>query len=1194
MYIKQITIQGFKSYKDQTTFDPFSPQHNVIVGRNGSGKSNFFSAIRFVLGDAYTNLTKEERQSLLHEGVGSATISAYVEIVFNNADNRLPVDKLEVTLKRSIGLSLDEYSLDGKPITKSDVKNLFESIGFSSANPYFVVPQGKINSLTVAKDKDRLELLKDIAGTSVYEEKRKESTGLMQETDTKRVKITEVLEYIQERLDQLEEEKDELSQFQLLDRDRRSLEYTIYAREQADSNTKLEELEETRRRDLEVRDSKREEYNDNDTSLTALENNKRDLMQSLQVKEMDKTELQDELDDLMKLRTQLELQIKDLEENQLSDTELEAKITAQIGQLDSEIATKEHQVNEISPRYESIQKSDHTLRQQLETLKVELEGLYAKQARLSQYKNRAERDQWLQKQIQDLSVLYKDVEQQIETLSDEKEAANEHLLQKTQRIQDIQEKVSVQRLAKEKLLDEEIQVKEERDQLTEARKNLWREEAGLDSSLTNCKNEIHKAERALSGSMDKNTSIGLSAISRITKEYNIDGVHGPLFELFEVDERFRTAVEVAAGSSLFHVVVDTDETATKLLEAMNAEKGGRVTFVPLNRVKSTPSEYPTANDAIPLIQKLRFNDMYQKAFEQIFGRTLVCPSLDVAASYAKSRGFTVVTLNGDRVDNRGAFSGGFTDFRHSRLEAAKTLKTQRTALEQNQQRVKTIKTDVEKLNQQVTQALNALQQVETKKKKIQLQEEPVELIAKLRKEEDYCTKLIASKEKSLDKARTNLAHLKQQMSGYETELQSEPTQSLSTEEQAIVMKNRAEMEGIRQQLSEISETKLSMENEIDGLKASLENDLQRKRTDLINKRDRADANTSAEELAQRTKEHKAVVRKLGKLAKRITELDNEIDANQDRLAKYTEEYDQLTSMQTKLTQDIARLEKHLERYLYRRSILHQRKEECNANIRDLGVLPEEAFGKFKAYSVERLLRRLHKANEGLKKYNHVNKKAFEQYTRFTKQREQLSTRKNELDTSAESIRTLVESLDRRKNEAIERTFNEVSTNFTDIFETLVPAGRGELVMKRQVETTQYDMDVDEGSSLDLIERYSGVAIKVSFNSQSDEGMIMQQLSGGQKSLVALALIFAIQKCDPAPFYLFDEIDANLDMQYRTAVAEMIHSLSKNAQFITTTFRPELLAEADKFYGVTFQNKVSRIHAIAKEYALGFVEEEQAH
>ncbi|KAI8891371.1 structural maintenance of chromosomes protein 3-like protein [Backusella circina FSU 941] len=135
------------------------------------------------------------------------------------------------------------------------------------------------------------------------------------------------------------------------------------------------------------------------------------------------------------------------------------------------------------------------------------------------------------------------------------------------------------------------------------------------------------------------------------------------------------------------------------------------------------------------------------------------------------------------------------------------------------------------------------------------------------------------------------------------------------------------------------------------------------------------------------------------------------------------------------------------------------------------------------------------------------------------------------------------------------------------------------------------MDIDEDSNAS-VDRYSGVAIKVSFNSKSDEGMIMQQLSGGQKSLVALALIFAIQRCDPAPFYLFDEIDANLDAQYRAAVAEMIHRMSEQAQFITTTFRPELLVNADKFYGVTFQEKVSRIHVITKENAIAFIQQEQ--
>ncbi|KAI8099956.1 RecF/RecN/SMC, partial [Halteromyces radiatus] len=1094
-----ITIQGFKSYKDQTTFDPFSPHHNVIVGRNGSGKSNFFSAIRFVLGDAYTSLSKEDRQALLHDGVGAATISAYVEITLDNTDNRLPIDKAEVTLRRSIGLSLDEYSMDGKAITKSDVKNLFESIGLSSANPYFVVPQGKINALTVAKDKDRLELLKDIAGTSVYEEKRKESTNVMQETDTKRAKIGEVLEYIQDRLNQLEEEKDELSQFQTVDRDRRSLEYTIYAREQSDTNDKLEELENTRRQDLEIRDSKRDDYNDNESSLNQLEIKMRDLTQSIQAHEMDKNELQDELEDLMKLRTQLELQIKDLEDDQLSESDLKDKIATQIDQLNSEIINKEQHIAEINPRYQDLLKSDKSLREQLDTLKIQLEGLYAKQARLSQFGSRNERDQWLQSQIGELSSLFNDLEQKAQTLMDEKEAAKEHLLQKTQQIQDIQDKVTEQRSTKEKLLEEEAQLKQERDQLTESRKTLWREEAGLDTVVLNCKNEIHKAERALSGSMDKNTSIGLATISRITKEHNIQGVFGPLYELFEVDDRFKTAVEVAAGAS--------------------------------------------TNDAIPLIEKLQFDPKYRKAFEQIFARIIVCPNLDVAANYAKSRGFTVVTLNGDRVDGRGAFSGGYTDFRHSRLESARTLKTQREALEHHLTRGKTIKTEVETLNQQVTQILSSLQLVETKKKKIQVQEAPAELISRLRKEEDYFNKMIQSKDVSLEEVQTSISHLKQQIASYELELQSEPTQSLSVEEQALVVNTRSSMEEIRQQLSQISEAKMTVEKEINGLKDMLENDLKRRLDRLLNRRNHINADTSSEELTQRTKEHKA------------------------------------------------KLEKHLERYLYRRSILHQKKEECNANIRDLGVLPDDAYDKFTGLTVEKLLRRLHKANESLKKYSHVNKKAFEQYTRFTKQRDQLITRKSELDNSALAIRALIDSLDRRKNEAIERTFNEVAANFTEVFETLVPAGHGELVMDRLLQTADDDvMDMDESSTPKMVERYTGIAIKVSFNSQSDEGMIMQQLSGGQKSLVALALIFAIQKCDPAPFYLFDEIDANLDMQYRTAVAEMIHSLSKQAQFITTTFRPELLAEADKFYGVTFQNKVSRIHAIAKEYALGFVEE----
>lgn len=232
MFIKQIIIQGFKSYKDQTVIEPFSPKHNVIVGRNGSGKSNFFAAIRFVLSDKYTQLSREDRQGLLHEGTGSAVMSAYVELIFDNSDDRFPTGTPEVVLRRTIGQKKDEYSLNRKNTTKQEVLSLLESAGFSRSNPYYIVPQGRVTAITNMKDQERLNMLKEVAGTGVYEARRAESFKIMEETKLKRTKIDDLLEHIRGRLGELEEEKEELRQFQEKDKERRSLEYTIHRKEQ--------------------------------------------------------------------------------------------------------------------------------------------------------------------------------------------------------------------------------------------------------------------------------------------------------------------------------------------------------------------------------------------------------------------------------------------------------------------------------------------------------------------------------------------------------------------------------------------------------------------------------------------------------------------------------------------------------------------------------------------------------------------------------------------------------------------------------------------------------------------------------------------------------------------------------------------------------------------------------------------------
>ena len=182
------------------------------------------------------------------------------------------------------------------------------------------------------------------------------------------------------------------------------------------------------------------------------------------------------------------------------------------------------------------------------------------------------------------------------------------------------------------------------------------------------------------------------------------------------------------------------------------------------------------------------------------------------------------------------------------------------------------------------------------------------------------------------------------------------------------------------------------------------------------------------------------------------------------------------------------------------------------------------------------------------------------------------------------------NLELRKVEAIQFTFKQVANNFTKVFKKLVPQGAGHLVLKTQNDNFGHS-DVGQVSTSD---DFTGIGIRVSFTGTDAEMKEMNQLSGGQKSLVALALIFAIQKCDPAPFYLFDEIDQALDAQHRKAVADMIHELSDNAQFITTTFRPELLENAHKFYGVRFRNKVSHVDCVTREVARDFVEDDTTH
>ncbi|KZT22156.1 RecF/RecN/SMC protein [Neolentinus lepideus HHB14362 ss-1] len=1200
MYIKTLTIQGFKSYRDQTQIEPFSPRHNVVVGRNGSGKSNFFAAIRFVLSDAYTSMSREERQSLLHEGISTTTtLSAYVEIVFDNSDNRFPTGREEVIIRRTIGLKKDEYSLDKKSVSKADVMNLLESAGFSKSNPYYIVPQGRITALTNAKDHERLALLKEVAGTKVYEQRRTESLRIMAETDAKRSKITELLDYINSRLTELEEEKEELKEFQDKDKERRCLEYAVYQRELEEVGEALEEIEAERKAEVHNSNERRVQFSKREKEMQTIEKETAETKHTLSTQFLTRQGVQSELSELYRARTELECVVSDLR----AATELSGgkkdELQAELQRIERDIKANERALASLTPQWEELKARESQEKRVLDEARARLDGLNAKRGRLNRFRTKAERDAFLKKEIASIDNYRRTHEVALEASRANLASVKQSLQELDRRAQGAQDKVEDGRRRQTELEAEIGKTKDQHAELVERRKELWREDTKLETLVRHAQEELRTAERDLASMMDKDTGMGLRAIDRIAERHQLEGVHGPLYRLFDVPEdKYNTAVELTAGNSLFHVVVDSDATASKVLDVMLREKTGRVTFMPLNRLKPKNPPLPTADDAIPLIEQLSFDSMYEKAFQQVFGKTCVCKDLAIASAYVKSHNINTITLDGDKVDRKGALTGGYHDVRRSRIEAIRSVTEWKNKFDTHDKRSKEVRATILQLDQQITQIWGRIQVLQNQLGQAREAREVLAAeLAALGQEKRRMAERASKLEGEIEEGETELTGLQAKLDGYRAEMASPMAAGLTPEEEDVIAGLVKEVETRQRHLAELKKERSALGSKKELIEIELEETLRRRREELREKVEmHGDSDIGSEvsenNLKTRTRELRSLNASIDSLVRRTHDLDKETEELNSRLTKLRADLQKAQDQQQEDNRGISKQQKSTERYLAKRQMLIGRKEECSRNIRDLGVLPEEAFEKYTKEKLDRLVKKLHAVNQGLKKFAHVNKKAFEQYSNFTKQRDQLLQRREDLEKSAESIQDLVQVLDQRKDEAIERTFKQVASNFEDVFEKLVPAGRGKLIIQRRIDRDEDADDDAEDTQQTSVDNYTGVSIKVSFNSKVDEGLRIQQLSGGQKSLVALATVFAIQKCDPAPFYLFDEIDANLDAQYRTAVASMIQSLSSTAQFITTTFRPEMLVTADKFYGVLFNNqKISSIRSIKREEAMEFVEQE---
>ncbi|CAL2265632.1 unnamed protein product [Prunus armeniaca] len=927
----------------------------------------------------------------------------------------------------------------------------------------------------------------------------------------------------------------------------------------------------------------------------------KDLTKELQALSKEKEAIEKQRTEAIKKHTELELDVKDLQEKISGNFGAKGDAVRQLQTLQKEIQDSMDELEKMNPLYEDQVMKEKEITKGIMEREKQLSILYQKQGRATQFSSKAARDKWLQKEIDDLERVLSSNLAQEQKLQDEIKRLNTELSERDAYIESRRREIATI----ESLISQSHagfnHHKSQRDKLQDERKSLWRNETELSAEIEKLRTEVEKAEKSLDHATPGDVRRGLNSVRKICREYKIPGVFGPIIELLDCDEKFFTAVEVTAGNSLFHVVVENDEISTQIIRHLNSLKGGRVTFIPLNRVKAPRVIYPQNSDVVPLLKKLKFAPNYNPAFAQVFARTVVCRDLDVATKVARTDGLDCITLEGDQVSKKGGMTGGFYDHRRSKLKFMCTIIQNTKSINMKEEELEKIRFMLQEIDQKITDLVTEQQKIDAKRAHDKSELEQLKQdIANADKQKILISKALGNKEKSLADVRSQIDQLRASMAMKRAEMGTDLIDHLTPVEKDLLSRLNPEIADLKEKLISCKTDRIETESRKAELETNLTTNLKRRKQELeaiISTMETDNLHGEAEIKSQELNDARLLVEDLTEQLRRVSE---SIDGQSKQLRRIKDEKTKLKNLEDNYERTLQDEAKELEQLLSKRNMFLAKQEEYSKKIRELGPLSSDAFETYKRRSIKELHKMLHRCNEQLQQFSHVNKKALDQYVNFTEQREELQKRQAELDAGDEKIGELIQVLDQRKDESIERTFKGVARHFREVFSELVQGGHGYLVMMKKKDGHQGDDDQDEDGprEADLegrVEKYIGVKVKVSFTGQG-ETQSMKQLSGGQKTVVALTLIFAIQRCDPAPFYLFDEIDAALDPQYRTAVGNMIRRLADmaNTQFITTTFRPELVKVSDKIYGVEHKNRVSRVNVVSKEDALDFIEHDQSH
>ncbi len=1169
LYLKNVRMENFKSFCKRIDI-PIEKGYTNITGPNGSGKSNISDAILFVLGP---KSSKEMRAGRLTDLIfnggrgGKPADFCKVSLTFDNHDRTMPRNDDEVTFTRKVQRSDNDigynsyFYINGRSSSLTEFQELLSHARITSGG-YNLVQQGDIARIVEMSDFERRKILDQISGISDYDKDIEEAEKKKEKVKSDLDRINLLLDEIGKQVKELEEDRREALKYQELSDRLKDAEQMKAWKTKQELQSMISGVE--------------DDIQDNKAHI-------KDLKEKREKEKEKKLELKDELEKLEKeLDSKGGKNDKKLREK-LGDIRLEkAKAEDKIESYEETIKTNRSTLKNIKKKLENYRedltnkkqnildknKKKEDLNEKLKDTQAQIEDIKGKQSESD------DRIKKLRKKGIELRKKHDENQNQLSSLQVE-------IDRKTGRIESLEEDVAD---------DEEVLegLQFEKKEATWKLKDLKKNDRSLEKGLKKLKEEFHDKRKTESNLVNDKRDLE-DRVRRLDKEYShlvaqekaaksvkrgysqavgkileardrgtLKGIHGTIAELANVSKDYETALQVAAGGRMQSIVVDDDEKASQAIKYLKKNKIGRATFLPLNKMMGgrprgkairAVKDDGAVDFAIDLVE---YKNEYENVFWYVFGDTVVMKDIDSARSMMG--GVRMVTLDGELVERSGAMVGGTISRNLIGFDAPDRGELERVGaeLKMSRNKLKEVETRLNKIQNEIQSIQNDIRDLQTKAGETSsigtIENNVKRFNVKIKKKlesinskKDEFKELCDNREKLLEE----LESVKEEGKALRDEMKkvSEKIEKISPEE-------------LSKGLGELKDTEIELNKKLSDISSSIKiNDQERERLheDIIEientisslKDDNQRLNSSVKKKRKIIEEKE---REKNALEKRIETVDEDLqglrDKKEDTKEMLLKTEHKIESLETKIEakQSYMRtLEKNLSDHMY--SI-----KEVEENIGEPVDYDEEDLP-----SMKELKDQIRRSQEAMDKLEPVNMRAIDVHKEKKERKDNLQEEYTELEERREELDNLIEVLDKKKKVGLVKVKNEINENFSEVYEELSGGGEAHLELE------------DPESPFE-----GGLIIKA--RPPGKKVHRIQALSGGEKSLVSMAFIFSIQRYNPSPFYLLDEVDQNLDGVNAEKIADMIKRNSRTAQFIQISLRKTTLKKSDHIIGVTMYEK----------------------